>query len=173
MPTSYQAPMVGDKLGPTSSSQSVESSLQAKEGKISSLLAKKSNKVITIEETSTLSTAVKILRDQRIGALVVVDNNGLLAGILSERDIVRKLAETPGQTLPQTVSENMTSDVVACSADDTLIDVLKRMSEGHFRHMPVVEGKKPVAMVTIGDLVNFRLNELEHEALNLKQLIVG
>ena len=92
---------------------------------------------------------------------------------LSERDIVRKLAETPGQTLPQTVAENMTRDVVTCGTQDTLVEVLRSMSEGRFRHMPVVEAGMLKGMVTIGDVVNYRLNELEHEALQLKQLIVG
>ena len=116
---------------------------------------------------------VQVLHDKRIGALIVVDDMGALAGILSERDIVRKLAETPGQTLPQTVAENMTKNVVTCSEDDMLIEVLRRMSEGKFRHMPVVNGGKLAGMITIGDVVNSRLNELEYEALQLKQLIVG
>lgn len=173
MPTSYQAPMVGDKAKQTSTSQSVSSNVSTDVGRISNLLDQKGQDTITIAETDTIASAVKVLRDKRIGALIVVDDAGALAGILSERDIVRKLAETPGQTLPQSVAENMTRDVVTCGAEDTLINVLRRMSEGRFRHMPVLEGNKIIGMVTIGDVVNFRLNELEHEALQLKQLIVG
>ena len=173
MPTSYQAPMVGDADKKTSTSQSLASNLQPKAGRIENLLGQKGGDVITIAQSDTISAAVKVLRDNRIGALIVVDANGALAGILSERDIVRKLAETPGQTLPQTVAENMTRDVVTCKPQDTLIDVLRQMSEGRFRHMPVVEGDTLRGMVTIGDVVNFRLNEVEHEALQLKQLIVG
>ncbi|MEL6640197.1 MAG: CBS domain-containing protein [Pseudomonadota bacterium] len=129
--------------------------------------------MITINATDTLATAVQILRDKRIGALVVVDEGGNLAGILSERDIVRKLADTPGQTLPQTVADNMTAKVVTCAPSDTLIIVLRRMSDGRFRHMPVLENGALKGMITIGDVINYRLNELEHEALQLKQLIVG
>ena len=103
----------------------------------------------------------------------MTDANGVLQGILSERDIVRKLAETPGQTLPQTVEENMTTGVVTCSPSDELIDVLRRMNDGKFRHMPVLDGENLCGMVTIGDVVNHRLEELEHEALQLKQMIVG
>lgn len=173
MPASYQAPMVGDKEKRSSTSQSVKTNVQAETGRIRDVLTAKGQNVITIAETDTIASAVGVLRDKRIGALVVVDDQGRLAGILSERDIVRKLAETPGQTLPQTVSENMTREVVTCSMDDPLIEVLRRMSEGRFRHMPVVEGGALLGMVTIGDVINFRLNELEHEALQLKQLIVG
>ncbi|MEM9319308.1 MAG: CBS domain-containing protein [Pseudomonadota bacterium] len=173
MPASYQAPKVGDSTKQTSSSQSLATNAQAEAGRVQQLLARKGKNAITIAQTDTIASAVTILRDERIGALIVVDEDGALAGILSERDIVRKLAETPGQTLPQSVAENMTRDVVTCSAQDTLIEVLRRMSEGRFRHMPVVEGKKLIGMITIGDVVNFRLTELEHEALQLKQLIVG
>ncbi|GGX42725.1 inosine-5-monophosphate dehydrogenase [Tateyamaria omphalii] len=173
MPASYQAPMVGDKAKDKHASQSVSSNMTTETARVDHLLQNKGRDAIAIVETDTIATAVGILRDKRIGALIVVDSNQALAGILSERDIVRKLAETPGQTLPQTVAENMTRDVVTCEPDDTLIKVLRQMSEGHFRHMPVVKGGKLMGMITIGDVINFRLNELEHEALQLKQLIVG
>ncbi|MEM1274474.1 MAG: CBS domain-containing protein [Pseudomonadota bacterium] len=173
MPISYQAPMVGDKAKQSSTSQSLTTNAQTEAGRVQKLLDRKGQNAITIEQNDTIASAVTILHDERIGALIVVDEAGALAGILSERDIVRKLAETPGQTLPQTVAENMTRDVVTCGTQDTMIEVLRRMSEGRFRHMPVVESGKIVGMITIGDVVNFRLNELEHEALQLKQLIVG
>ena len=173
MPTSYQAPMAGDKAKQSSSSQSVDSKTNVEAGKIKYLLDCKGNDVITINQNETIAAAVQVLHDKGIGALIVVDDMGALAGILSERDIVRKLAQTPGQTLPQTVAENMTKNVVTCSEDDTLIEVLRRMSEGKFRHMPVVNDGKLAGMITVGDVVNSRLNELEYEALQLKQLIVG
>ena len=173
MPTSYQAPMVGDKDDDATVSQSLETNLKSAPGTVQTVLRSKGNEVITIIESATLQQAVEVLRDKRIGALIVVDDAGALCGILSERDIVRKLADTPGQTLPQSVAENMTRKVETCQPDEALINVLKRMSEGRFRHMPVLDGDKLVGMVTIGDVVNFRLTEVEHEALQLKQLIVG
>ena len=173
MPTSYQAPMAGDKSKTSSSSQSVMTNAQKDTGRVRNLMDRKGRDTITINKEDTLAVAVTVLRDKRIGALVVVDGDGSLAGILSERDIVRKLAETPGQTLPQAVSDNMTRDVVTCGPDDLLVEVLRRMSEGGFRHMPVVEDGGVKGMITIGDVVNYRLTELEHEALQLKQLIVG
>lgn len=139
---------------------------------VGNLLAKKDGSVISIEPGETLHHAVELLRDHRIGALVVTEG-GSLAGILSERDIVRKLAETPGQTLLQKVGDVMTSKVETCNTDESVISVLKRMTVGKFRHMPVVDGARLMGMVTIGDVVNYRLNELEYEALQLKQLIVG
>ncbi|MEM6896310.1 MAG: CBS domain-containing protein [Pseudomonadota bacterium] len=154
-------------------SQTISSNTAQEEGTVQRLLATKSGDIISILPQDTVSKAVGILKEKRIGALVVTDEAGALKGILSERDIVRKLAETPGQTLPQTVEENMTSKVVTCSPSDSLVDVLKRMIDGRFRHMPVVENDRLCGMVTIGDVVQFRLSELEHEALQLKQMIVG
>ncbi|MEL7300639.1 MAG: CBS domain-containing protein [Pseudomonadota bacterium] len=171
MPTSYQAPSRGTPA--KTHSQSISSNTAGGNGTVANLLSTKGNSVIAIRPHDTISKAVGILKEKRIGALVVTDENGALKGILSERDIVRKLAETPGQTLPQTVSENMTSKVVTCEPNDSLVVVLQRMMEGRFRHMPVVQGADLCGMVTIGDVVQFRLSEVEHEALQLKQMIVG
>lgn len=173
MPSSYQAPMRGDKADQKSASQSVDSVLSTASTKVSALLERKGREVFTVAPHETLENAVKILRDKGIGALVVCDADGALLGILSERDIVRKLAETPGKTLPQSVAENMTRDVVTCGKDDTVDTILHRMNKGRFRHMPVVEAGRLCGLVTIGDVVNYRINELELEALRMKQLIVG
>jgi CBS domain-containing protein len=154
-------------------SQTATSNTQTAAASVSQILAGKGADVFSIKPTETLGEAVKVLRDKRIGALIVTDDTGALVGILSERDIVRKLADTPGQTLPKTVSDVMTSQVETCSMDEALVSVLKRMTAGRFRHMPVVDNGALKGMVTIGDVVNFRLTELEHEALQLKQLIVG
>ncbi|MEM6615841.1 MAG: CBS domain-containing protein [Pseudomonadota bacterium] len=173
MPTSYLSPVGKPQKKETTYSQSVSSNTNKEAATVSMLLERKGRSVVSIKPDDTISQAVSVLRDMRIGALIVTGEDGEIVGILSERDIVRKLAETPGQTLPQSVSDNMTKSVVTCTPDDTLLSVLKRMSEGRFRHMPVVENGTPVGMLTIGDVVNNRLAELEHEALQLKQLIVG
>ena len=174
MPTSYQAPSRGDKKQDARSySQTVASNLSPDTATVAKLIAGKGDAIYSITAQDTIKTAVEALRDKHIGALVVVGSDGSLEGILSERDIVRKLADTPGQTLPQRVEEVMTSKVVTCTAGDTLVTVLKAMTKGRFRHMPVVEGGTLKGMITIGDVVNFRLSELEHEALQLKQMIVG
>lgn len=154
-------------------SQSTNTNVAHETATVRRLLAGKGSSVFSIRPQDTISAAVKLLREKGIGALVVTDVDGNLQGVLSERDIVRKLAETPGQTLPQKVEANMTSELHTCAPDDSLVAVLRRMTEGRFRHMPVVEDGKLCGMVTIGDVVNYRLQELEHEALQLKQLIVG
>lgn len=174
MPASFRPPVAADKEAkPRTLTQTTETNLRQGDTKVADLLAKKGGACFSIKPEDTIATAVTVLRDKRIGALMVSDGEGTLKGILSERDIVRKLAETPGQTLPQTVAENMTANVVTCAPADTLVTVLQRMSEGRFRHMPVVENGKLAGMVTIGDVVNYRLAELEHEALQMRQMIVG
>ena len=173
MPSSYQAPMRKDSESSDSHSQSTETNLKTSNATVAQLLDGKGNDVFSITPDETLLSAVEKLRDRRIGALVVTDAEGGLVGVLSERDIVRKLADTPGQTLPQLVGDVMTKTVETCTRDEPLISVLTRMTEGRFRHMPVVEDGKLSGMVTIGDVVNYRLKELEYESLQLKQLIVG
>lgn len=172
MPESYRAPPRDDQKKRTVS-QSITTNLAADTGSVGTLLARKGGGVIAIGRDATLAEAVTLLAEKRIGALVVTDGKGTLCGILSERDIVRKLAATPGQTLPQSVAENMTADVKTCAPGDSLVSVLQTMSEGRFRHMPVLDNGTLTGMLTIGDVIQFRLNELEHEQLQLKQMIVG
>lgn len=173
MPESYRAPMRGDKQSDRTYSQSSSSNVAGDQATVDRLIAQKGGNIFSIGPGETLGRAVEVLRDRHIGALLVTNEAGALVGILSERDIVRKLADTPGQTLPQLVQDVMTTKVVTCTRKDTLLSVLKNMTDGRFRHMPVVDGSTLLGMVTIGDVINFRLTELEHETLQLKQLIVG
>lgn len=171
MPESYQAPMRQDQDSNRSKSQSVN--IQNQQASVADVLSGKGGNIFTIGPDETLGRAVEALRDQRIGALIVTDKSGALCGILSERDIVRKLADTPGQTLPQLVGDVMTKEVKTCELASSLVGVLKEMTDNRFRHMPVVDHGTLVGMVTIGDVIHYRLNQLEHEALHLKQLIIG
>ncbi|PSL18286.1 CBS domain-containing protein [Shimia abyssi] len=173
MPTSYQAPMRKDQTDTRTRSQSSETNTKSELATVGHILKGKGRDVFAIRPQETLKNAVDALKDKGIGALMVTDANGALCGILSERDIVRKLADTPGQTLPQLVGDVMTQNVETCTPEEPLVSVLKRMTAGRFRHMPVVSDTGLLGMVTIGDVINFRLTELEHEALQLKQLIVG
>jgi CBS domain-containing protein len=154
-------------------SQTAKSNTSSDTATVRKILEKKGTDVFALRPQNTLHEAVVMLKEKRIGALLVKDADGKLLGILSERDIVRRLAETPGQTLPQRVEDIMTTNVEVCGPDDLLISVLRKMTDGRFRHMPVMEDGAIAGMVTIGDLVNYRLNELEYESLKLKQLIVG
>ncbi|MEL6198531.1 MAG: CBS domain-containing protein [Pseudomonadota bacterium] len=173
MPASYQAPMRRDRASKRTLSQSLETNMSTETATVQRLLEHKGGDVFSIRPQETLHRAVEILRDRRIGALMVTDAAGTLQGILSERDIVRKLADTPGRTLPQKVEEVMTREVEVCAPEEPLVSVLRRMTKGRFRHMPVVTEERLAGMVTIGDVVNYRLSELEQEALQLKQMIVG
>ena len=172
-PSSYQPPTRGDKAAKATRSQSVETNLSHTQTTVSKLLEGKGDAVFSVRPNHTIHSVVDILREKRIGAVVVTDQNGSLQGILSERDIVRRMAETPGQTLPQSVADLMTTEVKTCSPDDYLNDVLKTMTEGRFRHMPVLSDGNLRGVITIGDVVHFRLKELEYEALRMKQMIVG
>ncbi|WP_412565771.1 CBS domain-containing protein [Thalassobius sp. MITS945101] len=173
MPTSYQAPMRKDQAKARTHSQSEETNMQSENATVGDVLRGKGSEVFTITPDATLHNAVEILRDRGIGALMVSNDAGQLCGILSERDIVRKLADTPGQTLPQLVKDVMTEKVETATPDEPLVAALKRMTAGRFRHLPVASEGELLGMVTIGDVINHRLTEVEHEALQLKQLIVG
>lgn len=172
-PSSYQAPMRGDKSGDATYSQTADSNLATSQATVHTVLEEKGHDVITVNPDDKIGTVVEILRDNQIGAVLVTDDKRGILGILSERDIVRRMADTPGQTLPQSVSDLMTRDVQTCHPKETLMDVLKRMTEGRFRHLPVVCDIGLCGIITIGDVVYFRLKELEYEALQMKQMIVG
>lgn len=174
MPESYRPHLRKDDEHAHSTSQSVTTNIvNPNLAKVSDLLADKDNVNYSIRPQQTLHEAVELLREHRIGALLVTDAAGALVGILSERDIVRKLAETPGKTLPHKVEQVMTRNVETCTADEALVTVLRRMSTGQFRHMPVVDDATVIGIVTILDAVQYRMKQLELEALQIKQLIVG
>ncbi|QHQ35046.1 CBS domain-containing protein [Algicella marina] len=173
MPESYRPHLRKDDDKDRTASQSVTTNTSVGHAKVQDILDQKKGQVVTIRPQQTLHEAVEILRDNRIGALPVADATGALLGILSERDIVRKLADTPGHTLPHKVEEVMTRNVETTTVDEPLVTVLRRMTDGRFRHMPVVDGDALTGIITIGDVVHFRLNQLELEALQIKQLIVG
>ncbi|MEM8551318.1 MAG: CBS domain-containing protein [Pseudomonadota bacterium] len=173
MPESYRPVLVVDREKKRTVTQTVKTNVNNNTPTVQLVLDHNGRRIVTIRPEETLGRAVEVLRDNNIGALVVTDGAGALKGILSERDIVRKLADAPGKTLPHRVEQIMTENVQTCTAEESLIDVLRRMSKGHFRHMPVVDGKGVVGMVTIGDVINHRLRQLEHETLQLKQLVVG
>jgi len=139
---------------------------------VKAILSRKGNDVITIEPAVTLSAAVKILGEHRIGALVVVGADKQVAGILSERDIVRALAQRGSGALEEAVGQVMTRKVVTCSESDTVAALMERMTKGRFRHLPVVERGRLAGLVSIGDVVKYRLEEMEHESNALKEYIL-
>jgi CBS domain-containing protein len=138
---------------------------------VSTILSAKGSNVITIEPTATLDTAIKMLAESKIGALVVLGPEQRVIGILSERDIVRVLAEREAAALTLPLSQVMTRKVKTCSQSDTIGAIMEQMTTGKFRHVPVVEEDRLVGIVSIGDVVKVRLHEIEREASELRDYI--
>jgi CBS domain-containing protein len=138
---------------------------------VKTILSAKGNDVISIEPTATLETAVRTLAEHRIGALLVLGTDRRVIGILSERDIVRVLAEQGAGVLSQPLSQIMTRKVVTCNSSDTIGVIMERMTAGKFRHVPVVEQEQVIGVVSIGDVVKYRLQEMEHESAALRDYI--
>jgi len=139
---------------------------------VKAILCRKGNDVITIEPTVTLSAAVNILAEHRIGAVLIMGADGEVAGILSERDIVRALAARGPGALQEAVGQVMTRKVVTCTESDTVAALMERMTKGKFRHLPVVERGRLAGLVSIGDVVKYRLEEMEHESNALREYIL-
>ncbi len=134
------------------------------------LLGRRGN-VVTIEPNADLAAAVKLLAARRIGAVVILGADHRIVGILSERDIVLALAERGPTALHEPVGQVMTRDVKTCSEADTLESLMGRMTTGKFRHMPVAEQGKLIGIVSIGDVVKNRVEEIEREAAALRDYI--
>ena len=126
---------------------------------------------IGIEPTAKLAAAVTLLATHRIGALVIRGAGGRLAGILSERDIVRALAEHGASALQLTVGQVMTRDVETCGEDESVARIMERMTAGRFRHMPVLRNGKLIGLVSIGDVVKQRVDEVERESEAMRDYI--
>ena len=174
-PISYQGPMDTDKKLKPTHSQSAEGNLGVNQPGLTvrSILADKGDDIYTATAHMTVKEAVAELNRLRVGALVVVDSSSEPVGIVSERDIVRA-ADTAGLAMFDGPVENiMTANPVTCSWSDTVEAIMKRMTEGRFRHMPVVEAGKLVGLISIGDVVRQRMLEIEYENLKIKQAIVG
>jgi CBS domain-containing protein len=136
---------------------------------VKAILSRKGNAVITIEPTVPLCDAIKILDERRIGAVVITGSDQQIVGILSERDIVRTLARNARDAVAcrlcdEPVGQVMTSKVETCTQSDSVYEIMERMTTGKFRHLPVVERGRLVGIVSIGDVVNHRLREMELES---------
>ncbi|SDE18462.1 CBS domain-containing protein [Paracoccus isoporae] len=130
--------------------------------------------IVTIATTSTVAEAAKLLAEKRIGAVVVSDDGSKPAGILSERDIVRELGKRGAEIMDGPVSGLMTRKVSTCQPGEDTMAVLERMTEGRFRHLPVVdEDGNMLGIVSIGDAVSARLKELNDEKDALTGMIMG
>ena len=137
------------------------------------LKSKRDDGVVFVPPGTTIGRAAEILSSRRIGALVISPDGKTLAGILSERDVVRELGRRGAACLGDTVETIMTARVTTCSRTDKADDVLARMTAGRFRHLPVIEDNHMVGLISIGDVVKARLDELAMEKDALEGMIKG
>ncbi len=137
------------------------------------LKAKSDDGVVTIAPGTTVAAAAELLSARKIGAVIVSPDGKAPAGIVSERDIVRELGRRGPACMSELVDDLMTRDLVGCSREDAADEVLTKMTEGRFRHMPVMEGGEMVGLISIGDVVKARLSELSMEKEALQGMIMG
>jgi CBS domain-containing protein len=140
---------------------------------IAQILAGKGSEVVSTRPDATIAEVARLLKEKRIGAVVVTDADGALCGIISERDLARGLASHGSKLLETKVARLMTAEVVTCSPDDGLARLMQIMTDGRFRHLPVVKDGKLSGIISIGDVVKHRLKELEAETHMLQDYIHG
>lgn len=140
---------------------------------VTTILNAKGRGVTTTTPDAKLQEVARMLAERRIGAVVVVDDGGKVAGILSERDLVRAIAERGAACLGEPASRIMTRGVVTCTPADTVDHVMSKMTAGRFRHLPVVESEQLVGIVSIGDAVKHHIAEVELEAHSLKNYVLA
>ena len=139
---------------------------------VSIILAGKGREVVSIEPSATLAPAVQLLAEKRIGAVLILGAGHRVVGILSERDIVRVLAERGAAALAEPVSRTMTRKVSTCAESETVAGIMERMTDGKFRHVPVVDQGQLVGIVSIGDVVKHRLHEMERDTAAMRDYIL-
>ncbi|MEY4304865.1 MAG: hypothetical protein RIT52_1040 [Pseudomonadota bacterium] len=137
------------------------------------LKSKGSEGVVTAQPSLSVAAAAEVLSQKKIGALVISKDGKTLSGIVSERDIVREIGRRGQTCLSDSVESIMTARVVTCSRADQTDAVLQKMTDGRFRHIPVIEGGELVGLISIGDVVKARLSELSMEKDALEGMIKG
>ncbi|APE43781.1 histidine kinase [Sulfitobacter alexandrii] len=137
------------------------------------LKSKSDDAVVTCPPSMLISEAAKMLSEKRIGTLVISDDGKTPRGILSERDIVRELGRQGAGCMDMTVDKLMTTKLVTCSRDERADAILQKMTDGRFRHMPVIEDGALVGLISLGDVVKARLTELSMEKNALEGMIMG
>jgi CBS domain-containing protein len=141
--------------------------------KVESILRAKGSSVTTTTPDATIATIVRILKDKNIGALVVSEDSSTVLGLIAERDIVHGLCHYGARVLDLRVSDLMTRTVITCAPDDSLTRVMAQMTRYRVRQLPVVEAGKLQGIVSIGDVVKYRLDELEAEANILRDAFLA
>ena len=133
--------------------------------------SKANSQIFSMKPSDVVRSAVELLAAKRIGAVIISSDGDIVDGILSERDIVRALGTRGVACLDEQIQDLMTAAVVGCHPEDTAISVLERMTDGRFRHMPVIEGNRMIAVISIGDVVKARITEVQAENTALTEMI--
>jgi CBS domain-containing protein len=137
---------------------------------VRAILDTKGHQIMSVPPDAAMSEAIKLLSERRIGAVLVM-SQGRIEGILSERDIVRVLGERGASVLDEPVANVMTRKVVNCRPNDTVAGIMEMMTLGKFRHLPVLDGERVVGLISIGDVVKWRVREYENEQEALRTYI--
>ena len=138
---------------------------------VQTILSQKGSDVATIAPTASVADAIKMLCERRIGALVITGAGGRITGIVSERDIVRTFGMYGASALDKPLTDVMTRKVVTCEPNDKMAEIMELMTTGKFRHLPVLEEDHLVGIVSIGDVVKMRLEQLQREQDALRDYI--
>jgi CBS domain-containing protein len=138
---------------------------------VAAILALKGRAVATLAPNATLTEVARLLAAKKIGAVVICNGDGEVAGIISERDIIRVVANDGPTALDRPVTYAMTRDVISCSSEHTLDEIMALMTARRFRHLPVVENGRLAGIVSIGDVVKHHIAEVEMEATAMREYI--
>ena len=142
--------------------------------KLGELLERKGGHAVTVSETTSVGEAIRAMHDNKVGSVVIINNDAYPIGIFTERDVMRLCADGRGGNLNEmTISDYMTRDVEFGSPNDRVVDILNLMTERRFRRIPVVVDSKIVGVLSIGDLVKAKLEETEHDAEALREYIAS
>jgi CBS domain-containing protein len=140
---------------------------------LSAILRNKPVSVVSVTPETKITEVVRVLAEKRIGAVLVIDSQEKLVGILSERDIVRTLASHAADIFSMTASQLMTHSPTVTKPEASVVDAMEIMTEGRFRHLPVMSNGKLVGLVSIGDVVKARIDQQAHEVDSLRAYVVG
>jgi len=133
--------------------------------------SKASQQIFSMKPSDLVRSAVEVLASKRIGAVIISGDGAMVDGILSERDIVRALGTRGVECLDMQIQDLMTSAVIGCHPEDTAMSVMEKMTDGRFRHMPVIEQNRMIGVISIGDVVKARINEVQAENAALTDMI--
>jgi CBS domain-containing protein len=165
-----QSPQKSDATGIGNADQAIK---EEKEMTVARILATKGREVLTAQPHRTLMEVAEILAARGVGAVVIADVQGSVLGILSERDVVRAVGQRGTKALDDAASMHMTPHVVTTTEDETVMAMAEKMNNGRFRHIPVLKNGRLAGIVSIGDVVKFRLAEMEYEQSALREYIAA